>query len=154
MKKCTHCGASIKGSAAAFCPKCKKPLKKSPKRKQPPKTAANPKEQRKPPQTKKAAPPPRPRKRTKKKLMLPKIGALWLFIKLKLRKKEHPEVAQKPVINPMDENYDGYYDDTPTDDNAQNKEGLDPELTKRIVLISGGALVVIVLAFVLMAVLA
>jgi hypothetical protein len=50
----------------------------------------------------------------------------------------------------MDENYDGYYDDKPTEDNAQDKEILDPELIKRIVFISGGALAFVILIIILM----
>jgi hypothetical protein len=50
----------------------------------------------------------------------------------------------------MDENYDGYYNDKPTDDNAQNKDGFDPELIKRIVLISGGALCIVIVAIILL----
>ena len=35
MKNCIHCGVSIKENAAAFCPKCKKPLKKTSKKRGP-----------------------------------------------------------------------------------------------------------------------
>ena len=50
----------------------------------------------------------------------------------------------------MDENYDGYYDDKPTDDNAQNKDSFDPELIKHIVFISGGALLIVIFAIILL----
>jgi len=46
-----------------------------------------------------------------------------------------------PVKSPMDENYDGYYDDRLPDDAELMKENesMDPEVMKQVVLIAGGA---------------
>ena len=139
MKKCIHCGVSIKGNAAAFCPRCKKPLKK--KRSVP----AKPK---KSPQSIK-----RPSNRKSKPLPLKNIMVrfrIWLSDILKSKENRKPDVEPVAVINPMDENYDGYYDDKPTDDNEQNRETFEPELIKRIAFISGGAVVIIILAIILL----
>jgi hypothetical protein len=161
MKKCIHCGAQIKGSAAVFCPKCKKPLKKKPqkrrpvqtKQKKPPQPAGKQTDRRRPPpkktapQVKKNIPQHKPKLLKKK---LPKNKKSWLSFLFKPKNKKKPVIEHEPVINPMDENYDGYYDNTPTDDNAQNKDALDPELIKRIVFISAGAVGIVIFAIILM----
>ena len=129
MKKCNHCGAPIKGGGAAFCPKCKKPLKKASKKKLPDPTKPKQPPLKSIPQAKKVPPP--KLKIPKKKLMKNIIFRLpvWLSAILKPKTKKNPEIEQTPAINPMDENYDGYYDDKPTDDNAQNKETLAVSVT-------------------------
>jgi hypothetical protein len=73
MKNCIHCGTPVKGSAASFCPKCKKPLKSAvtTQRKAPKKSTKAPTGSRSP---------------------------------VKERK------------NPVDGNYDGYYNDRLPDD--------------------------------------
>ena len=75
---------------------------------------------------------------------------LWLSVILDPKKNQKPDAKSAPVINPVDENYDGYYDDKPTDDNSQNKETFEPELIKRIIFISCGAIIFIVFAIILM----
>lgn len=67
----------------------------------------------------------------------------------------HPRPHQKPrprtkPVNPMDINYDGYYDDIQPVDAGIRREGVDPELVKRIILVILGAVGVIVLAIILM----
>lgn len=57
---------------------------------------------------------------------------------------------QRPRKNPMDENYDGYYNDVTPVDAGQRGDRIDPELVKRIIILVAGALGVIVLAVVLM----
>ena len=149
MKKCTRCGAPIKESTIVFCPKCKNQLKtnRSVLKKPPPPAQsavkpANRQRLKHPlPQEKKTVPIPDPKIQKKKS---------WLFFILYPKKTKKPDVEPIPVINPMDENYDGYYDDKPTDDNVQNKETVEPELIKRIAFISGGAAIVIILAIILM----
>jgi uncharacterized Zn finger protein (UPF0148 family) len=163
MKHCIHCGAPINGSAVAFCPKCRKPLKKTSKKsnlipgkgKKQQKPNGKPKPKRKQPSPKKTIPKhtasPPGFQTPKKKILKNKL--LWFLAKLKPKKKKQPEVEIVPVINPMDINYDGYYDDKPTDDgNRQDKdrESLEPELIKRIVIISGGAVIIIIFAIILM----
>ena len=52
------------------------------------------------------------------------------------RKKRQPQ--QKPLrrpVNPMDVNYDGYYNDIQPIDAGARGEGMDPELVKRIGLV-------------------
>lgn len=60
--------------------------------------------------------------------------------------------AQKvrPAQNPMDENYDGYYDDVPPIDTGWDSGGMDPDLIKRVVILVLGAVCLIGLAIVLM----
>ena len=138
---CIHCGAPVQGSAAAFCPECKKPLRKPSKNKRP--VPAKPK---RPPRSsiKPANRPPQAKKTRRKK------RKAWLDIILKPPKNKKTDVENTPVKNPMDEDYDGYYDDKPTDDNRQDKENLDPELIKRVVIISCGAAALIILAIILL----
>ena len=153
MKKCNYCGAPIKGNAAAFCLKCKKPLKNKPKKRRP--VPVKPKQSlqsNKKPAARKSKPPtlkPNPRKKNPNKNVIFRLR-LWLAGILNPEKKINPDAEPVSVINPMDENYDGYYDDKPTDDNEQNRETLEPELIKRIIFISGGAAVIIILAVVLL----
>ena len=140
MKLCPNCGAGIKNSAASFCPKCKKSLSK------PVRTTGSDSRQlnqnahsgRKPPQNHQIQKKPIPKKKP------------WLLAVLMPEKNKPSAPGRTPIKNPMDENYDGYYKDRPTEDNAQNKESLDPELIKRIAFIAGGAVVFIVLAVILM----
>ena len=154
MKNCTYCGVPIKGNAAVFCPKCKKPLKPTLKKRRPAPTKPNqPMQSNKKPTTSRSNPPPVKSKQQIKKEPSQNIifrFRLWLSDILNPQKEQKPDVENTPVINPMDENYDGYYDDKPTEDNAQDKEILDPELIKRIVLISGGALAFVILIIILM----
>jgi hypothetical protein len=58
---------------------------------------------------------------------------------------------QKPRQDPMDVGYDGYYDDVPTNDNGQTAtERFEPELIKRIALVAGGFLGIVVLSVLIM----
>ena len=145
MKHCIHCGAPIKKSAAAFYPKHKKPLKKSNVKPEP--SCPRPLPKNSVPKTKKTSL--KPKSKTKKKNPLKNI-VLCLTAKLKPKKKQISDLEYTPVKNPMDENYDGYYDDRPTDDNEQNKDTLDPELIKRIAFISGGTLIIIIFVIILL----
>lgn len=58
-----------------------------------------------------------------------------------------------PQKNPMDENYDGYYDDVRPVDADQVEQRRDPELVKRIVCVVAGAIGIIALAIIVMVVL-
>ena len=71
------------------------------------------------------------------------------------RKKRSPQqrANQAPrhrPVNPMDVNYDGYYNDIQPVDAGTRSEGMDPELVKRIGLVILGAVGVIILAVILM----
>lgn len=67
------------------------------------------------------------------------------------RHRQMPQRSPKP--NPMDVNYDGYYDDVRPMDTDASGEGPDPELLRRIGLVVLGAVGAIALAVVLMALL-
>ena len=67
------------------------------------------------------------------------------------RKKRQPQ--QKPLrrpVNPMDVNYDGYYNDIQPIDAGARGEGMDPELVKRIGLVILCAVGAIILSIALM----
>lgn len=71
------------------------------------------------------------------------------------RRPSRPKPSQAPqprtrAVNPMDINYDGYYDDIQPIDAGARGEGMDPELVKRIILIILGAGGAIILAIILM----
>ena len=55
--------------------------------------------------------------------------------------------------HPMDINYDGYYNDVKPIDAGQQRDRLDPELIKKVILLVAGALGVILLAIAFMALL-
>jgi len=135
MKKCTHCGTSVKGSAASFCTKCKKPLKSNINTQR----SAPEKPTKTRPVVKQASPPP-----AKKRTLFP--------VKPKQAKRKKPDSIRKPVKNPMDENYDGYYDDRLPDDSEHMKEteSTNPEILKQAALIAGGAFLFIIIAVVIM----
>ena len=63
---------------------------------------------------------------------------------------KHPPKQKK---NPMDINYDGYYNDVKPIDAGQQRDRLDPELIKKVILLVAGALGVILLAIAFMALL-
>lgn len=64
--------------------------------------------------------------------------------------KQTPQRRPKPKPNPMDVNYDGYYDDIQPVDSDVHGEGMDPELLKRIGLVILGAVGAIILSVILM----
>ena len=93
MKKCGHCGVTVKGNAVTFCPKCRKPFKKASSTKQPVR-----KKPRKPPRAvnrkpappkkstlnaKKAVPPPKPKRIRKRKPL--GIRKLWIAVTSKIK---------------------------------------------------------------------
>lgn len=131
MKFCPFCGAAFIGGAVSFCSECGKSVAPS-MRTRPDKQARQaPKTQSKKRPVRRSPPPVRP----------------------KPEKRCSPEAERKPRRNPMDENYDGYYDDVPTGDNGQATERFEPELVKRIALVAGGAIIVVILCVVVMSLL-
>ncbi|MCL2228078.1 MAG: zinc ribbon domain-containing protein [Oscillospiraceae bacterium] len=160
MKFCPHCGETLTLSSAPFCSDCGKSLDKPAERKPPHPAQAvgkqpggNPQKQAPP---KKSSSPVRtvnnknisqktrthqskPPKRKNK----PPAGSKP--DKQETRASEHP-----PRPKPMDENYDGYYDDVPTADNGHAKERFDSELIRRIGLVAAGALAIVILSVVAM----
>ena len=65
------------------------------------------------------------------------------------KSRQAPHHRSRP-INPMDVNYDGYYDDIQPIDSGARCEGMDPELVKQIALVILGAVGAIILAVTLM----
>ena len=63
--------------------------------------------------------------------------------------KEVLEDVEKIEEIPIDD-YDGYYDDIESEDNGYIKEKIDPELVKRIAIIAGVTIVIIILAILVM----
>ena len=131
MKYCTNCGAAVEDSAASFCAECGKPL-----------SSESEDSVKNPVENKKAK-----HKETKKKK--PK--------KEKIRKqkktKKKDEVLEEIVGEPVDDGYDGYYDDVIPPDTDRVKEGLDKELIKKIVALSIGVIFIISMCVVMLYVL-
>lgn len=132
MKFCPYCGADLLDSKVLFCSNCGKKL--------PPHeagiTESLTEEMR--PETKavpKAEDP--PKKETRKK------------------KKKATKKAATPVESdvPVDDGYDGYYDDVLPPDIDREREGLDKDLVKKIVALGIGVVFIIAMCVVMMYVL-
>ena len=125
MKFCPYCGASLLGGAASFCPECGRQVPQ-----QEPDRAARPQPDKK-----------------KRPADRPPI--------MRRGKRPRQELQRPPrrKKNPMDINYDGYYDDVEPIDAGQQGERMDPEMLKKTALMLVGALGVILLAIVFMTVL-
>ena len=128
MKYCTNCGAALEDSTASFCAECGKPL-----------SSESEDSVKNPVENKKAK-----HKETKKKK--PK--------KEKIRKqkktKKKDEVLEEIVGEPVDDGYDGYYDDVIPPDTDRVKEGLDKELIKKIGALSIGVIFIISICVVML----
>ena len=124
MKRCPHCGADLVDGTISFCPKCRKKLTNEKSAKG--KYARNKK-----------------KKSAKKKEKTSK--------KKHVKKKEPkiPEVMGEPV----DDGYDGYYNDVLPPDKDRISEGLDKELVKNIVVLGIGFTVIVGLCVALLYVL-
>lgn len=129
MKYCTNCGAALEDSTASFCAECGKPLSSasgdSVKNAVENKKAKH-QEQKKPKKEKT-----KKQKKTKKK----------------------DEILDEIVGKPVDDGYDGYYDDVIPPDTDRVKEGLDKELIKKIVALSIGVIFIISMCVVILYVL-
>ena len=127
MKYCTNCGAALEDSTASFCAECGKLLS--------PESGDSVKN---PVENKKAK-----HKETKKKKPKKK--------KVKKQKKaREKEVLEEIVGEPVDDGYDGYYDDVIPPDTDRVKEGLDKELIKKIVALSIGVIFIISMCVVML----
>ena len=121
MKYCPYCGASLLGGAASFCPECGRQI---------------------PQQEPDQAPRPQPGKKRRPTEIPPS--------RRKKRPRQEPQRPPRRKKNPMDINYDGYYDDVEPIDAGQHGERMDPEMLKKTALMLVGALGVILLAVVFM----
>lgn len=132
MKYCPYCGADLLKEDAAFCMECGKQLsvqEEAIKAEQP----GTPTQPKKTKQTK---------KKKEKRVNPPKE-------KKKRKKGPQTEIAEDPV----DDGYDGYYNDVLPPDLDHEKEGLDKELIKKIVALCVGVAFVIGICIVMMYVL-
>ena len=129
MKYCVNCGACHEDSTASFCAECGKPLSPAPGD-----AVMNPVQNN---ETK--------NKKTKKKLKKDKVK--------KQKKARKKEVLEEIVGEPVDDGYDGYYDDVIPPDTDRVKEGLDKELIKKIVALSVGVIFIISMCVVMLYVL-
>ena len=128
MKFCPYCGADLLDSHVLFCGHCGKKL--------PPHEAGITEPLTEEMRPEQEAPKPDPTKEKRKK-------------KKKKPKKANVSEPQEPV----DDGYDGYYDDVLPPDTDRVKEGLDKELVKKIVLLGVGVVFIIGLCVVMMYVL-
>ena len=131
MKYCTNCGATLEDSTASFCADCGKPL-----------SSGSGESVMNTVENKKAK-----HKETKKKK--PKKEK----VKKQKKTKKKDEVLEEIVGEPVDDGYDGYYDDVIPPDTDRVKEGLDKELIKKIVALSVGVIFIISMCVVMLYVL-
>ena len=116
MKFCPYCGADLLKGDAAFCVECGKQLSDS---KEAPPINEQPVENDAPADSAAS-------KATKKKSKEKK--------QKKKSQKKKPEAAISEIMGePVDDGYDGYYNDVLPPDLDRAKEGLDKELIKKIV---------------------
>ena len=130
MKFCPYCGADLLDENVLFCSNCGKKL--------PPHEAGITE-----PLTEEMRPEPE------------KIPKVEPSAKKKGRKKKASNKKATRVVDepPVDDGYDGYYDDVQPPDLDRVKEGLDKELIKKIVALSVGVVFIIALCVVMMYVL-
>ena len=133
MKFCPYCGADLLKEDAAFCVECGKQLSSA---EQAPvaDVPASPEKQK-----------PAKNKAKQKKEKPPK--------KKKEKKKKSKEPIPEIVGEPVDDGYDGYYNDVLPPDLDREKEGLDKELIKKIVALCVAVIFIIGLCVVMMYVL-
>jgi hypothetical protein len=157
MKYCPNCGASLMGGAASFCPECGVALRPTsdippgpakeendmPNNAEPEKvvhkapvpaapTGAVPAAEDKPAQKKK-------RKRRPS------------TVKARHEKTEDEDRPEPPADTspPLEDGYDGYYEDIlPIDEGQRKTEKLDPDMIKKVAMIAGGALLLVIIAII------
>ena len=122
MKYCPYCGASLVGGAASFCAECGKKI--------PVRAEAPQSEPKTTGKTRIREKPTAPQRRRK-----PNPG---------------PPNPAKRRKNPMDVNYDGYYDDVKPVDAGEQEEGVDPEMIKKVAILLAGVFAVILASVALM----
>ena len=128
MKFCPYCGADLLDSHVLFCGHCGKKL--------PPHEAGITE-----PLTEEMCP----------EQEVPKPVSTKENLKKKKKKTKKTNVFESQ--EPVDDGYDGYYDDVLPPDTDRVKEGLDKELVKKIVFLGVGVVFIIGLCVVMMYVL-
>ena len=132
MKFCPYCGEDLLDSNVVFCGHCGKKL--------PPHEAGiteplTEEKRPKPAVPLQNEPPKKEKKRKKEKKSQPK------------------KVAESAEVIPVDDGYDGYYDDILPPDLDREREGLDKELIKKVVALGVGIIFIIAMCVVMMYVL-
>ena len=152
MKYCPNCGASLTGGAVPFCAECGKrlPVARSAQsmRRETAKPTTAPRSQARTNTKKQNATKPAPSKPVpQKRIPKPDKCATCPYLAM------YADSVRKLEPDLLDDGYDGYYDDVTPIDDGRIPEQKDPELLKRIILIAGGALAIIILSVILMSVL-
>jgi len=157
MKYCPNCGASLMGGAASFCPECGVALKPASDIPASPAKEANAMPETPEPEkvVHKAPAPPIPTG------AVPDIGDQPVQKKKRKRRpskvkprceKTEAKVPPEPPADtppPLEDGYDGYYEDVlPIDEGQRKTEKLDPDMLKKIAMIAGGALVLVIIAII------
>ena len=125
MKYCPYCGAILLEGVVSFCSECGKALPTAPEKQQEGAAVGE--------------------KQTKEKDGKEKNA--------KSRKKRAPKHRRKKkeeIKENSDDGYDGYYDDVRPEDEDGQKEGLDKELVKKVVLLAVSVLAIVGACVVLM----
>ena len=132
MKYCPYCGADLPKEDAAFCMECGKQLsvKKEISASEQAPALAKPKKSRQAKKKKEKQDKPPKEKKKRKAAVLPEV-----------------------VGEPVDDGYDGYYNDVLPPDLDREKEGLDKELIKKIVVLCVSVVFIIGICIVMMYVL-
>ena len=152
MNYCPYCGAALMGGAALFCPHCGKRVPSALK----PGRSGQKKQQRPAPGSEYNADTcPTPRGKNRAQPTQPKVkpGRNGKKSPSSHKKKKFPEPERVPKPDLRDIGYDGYYDDVQPIDDGHVLERVDPHLIRRVVLITAGAFVIVVLSLVLIYVL-
>lgn len=135
MKFCPYCGADLLKEDAAFCAECGKKLSVAEEAPSPAHEADNQHDAK--PSKQKVS------KKGSQKRRQPKPK------KEKVQKPSLPEIEGEPV----EDGYDGYYDDILPPDLDREKEGPDKELIKKIITLTVAVILIIGLCVVMMYVL-
>ena len=130
MKYCPYCGAELHSGAVSYCSACGKKLAKHKER--PAKKRMN-----KEPNTKSTPKKQKPKKEPRQKKVRPQKPHKTRAI---------PEVMGEPV----DEGYDGYYDDVLPPDADRISEGMDKKLVIKIVTLCACVSVIILMCVALL----
>ena len=132
MKYCPYCGADLPKEDAAFCMECGKQLSVKEKKPEPEQAPVSVKLKK----SKQA------KKKKEKQVKPPKE-----------KKKRKTATLPEAVGEPVDDGYDGYYNDVLPPDLDREKEGLDKELVKKIVALCVSVVFIIGICIVMMYVL-
>ena len=78
------------------------------------------------------------------------IGLIKSKHMTKKSKKKPRKPVKEQIPEAVDDGYDGYYDDVKPIDIGRIQDRMDPELIKRIIIISAGAVIIVILSVLVM----